>query len=186
MKKKVFVQNSIILYFCLLLFLSIMSLCVYAIITLIAQGVNSFLKWIYLFFAIGGFLFMAYTFMRFARNRIILNQNEVYVPKHWGNSKQKIQFETHIKYEEINDIYLVMSTNNSLNQESKWIFTPMPYIVFECGNGIQKAINVYFYSKKQVVNIIDEIIKRAKTVNNNRLVKDGNQILLDFIKSKKS
>ena len=185
MNKKVYVQNSIILYCCLLLFLTIMSLCVYAVVTLVTQGINSFLKWIYLFFAIVVFLFMTYTFIRFARNRIILNQNEIYVPKNWGNKKQIIQFETHIKYEEISDIYLVMSTNNSLNKESKCLFTPMPYIVFECDNGIQKAINVYFYSKKQVVNIIDETIKRAKAVNNNRLLKGGNQILLDFIKLKK-
>lgn len=184
MKEKVFIQKSVILYCCLFLFLTIMSLCVYAAIVLITQGINSFLRWAYLFVIIGSIIFIAYTFIRLARNRIILKSDEIFVPEHWGSSEQKIQFETHIKYEEINNIYIITSTKNSLNKESKWIFTPMPYIVFECENNIKKAINVFYYSKKQVINMIDEVIQRAKSLNNKKLLKNGKQIFLDFTKSK--
>lgn len=83
-----------------------MGLCTYVTISLIIQGVDTFLRWIYLFSAIGAFIFIAYLFIRFARNRIILKTDEVYVPEHWGNDKQKIQFETHINYKEISDIYI--------------------------------------------------------------------------------
>ena len=186
MKKKVFIQKSVILYCCLFLFLTIMSLCVYAAIVLIAQGINSFLRCAYLLVTIGSFMFFTYTFIRFARNRIILKLDEVFVPEHWGSDKQKTQFETHIKYEEINNIYIISSTNNSLNKESKWIFTPMPYIIFECENNIKKAINVFYYSKKQVINIIDEVVQRVKTLNNKKLLKNGKQIFLEFTESKVS
>lgn len=77
-----------------------------------------------------------------------------------------------------------MSSNNSLNKESKMIFTPMPYIIFECENDIKKAVNVFYYSKKQVVKIIDEIVNRAKISNNKKLLKSGNEIYTEFIKLK--
>lgn len=183
MRTKVFFQKSVILYFALLLFLAIMGLCIYVAVTLISQGIDTLIKWIYLISAIGGFIFIAYLFIRFARNRIVLKYNEIYIPEHWGNNKQKIQFETHVKYTEISNIYLIEGSNNSLNKESKFIFTPMPYIIFECEDGIKKAVNVFYYSKKQVIKIIDEVINRAKLLNNNRLLKSGNEIFLEFKKS---
>lgn len=184
MKKKVFVQKSIIIYCGLFLFLLIMGLSVYAIFLIISQGINSFLRWVYLFSAIGVFIFFAYTFIRFARNRIVLKSDEIFVPENWGSDKQKIQFDTHIKYEEICNIYLTISTNNSLNKKTKWIITPMPYIIFECDKDTQKAINVFYYSKKQVITILNEIVERVKRLNKNRLVRSGNEIFSEFMKSR--
>ena len=182
MKKKIYFQKSIVLYCGLFLFLSIACLCFYAIIYIIQNGLNSFLDGVYFVAAIGGFIFMVYTFIRFARNRIVLKSDEIFVPAYWGNNKQKLQFETHIEYSKIYNIRMITGTSNSLNKESKQLFTPMPYIIFDCDDNKQMAINVFYYSKKQVIQIIDEIIKRAKTLNNNRLTKDGNQIISDYIK----
>mgnify|MGYP006886774062 CR=1 FL=1 len=183
MKTKIYFQKSVILYLGLFLFLAIMAMCIYIIISIILQGLNTVLELIYLCSAIGGFILFSYLFIRFARNRIVLKPDEIYVPEHWGNNKQKIQFQTHIKYEEIYDIFLTISTNNSLNKTSKLIFAPMPYLVFNCDKDIQKAINVFYYSKTQVIKMINEIIKRAKVLNNNRLIKNGTQIMSDFINS---
>lgn len=61
----------------------------------------------------------------------------------------------------------------------------MPYIVFDCKDGRQNAINVQFYSKKQIIIIIDEIKKRAKLMGNELHIKSGSEILLDFLKSQK-
>jgi hypothetical protein len=170
MKKKVFFQISVILYIALALFLAIIAACVYVVIEFFTSLINNAtaLEWGYLVAAVGGFIFMAYTFIRLARNRIILNEMEIFVPENWGSKDHKIQYETHISYAEIKNIFIIYSDKNSLNKTSRWVFTPMPYIVFECENDKQKAINVFYYSKKQVVRIIDEAVSRAKNTKNNQ------------------
>ncbi len=183
MKKKVFFQISIILYIVLTLFLAVMAACVYVVIEFFTTLINNAtaLEWGYLVAAVGGFIFITYTFIRMARNRIILDEKEIFVPEDWGSKDHKIQFETHIPYFEIKSIFIISSDKNSLNKTSRWVFTPMPYIVFECENDKQKAVNVFYYSKKQVVRIIDEAVTRAKQLGNEIQVKTGQEILSEFL-----
>ena len=187
MKKRIFFQTSIILYIALALFLAIMAGCVYVVIEFFATLIDSatVLEWEYLVAAVGGFIFMAYTFIRMARNIIVLNETEIFVPENWGSNDHKIQYETHISYVEIKNIFMISSKNNSLNKTSRWVFTPMPYIVFECENDQKKAINVFYYSKKQVVRIIDEVISRTNKIKNNTIIKAGKEILSDFAEIQK-
>lgn len=187
MKKKMFFQISIVLYIMLIFFLTIIVAIIYAIIKLLSNGFNnSTLEWIYLISAILGLAFISYLFIKMAKNRIILKSTEIFVPANWGNKKSKIQYETKISYKEIQNIFMISSYKNSINQKTEWVFIPMPYIVFDCSDNKQKAINVYYYSKKQIIKIIDEIRIRAKNLGNNNLSKSGNEILSSFLETQKN
>lgn len=181
MMKKVFWQISIFLYIGILIFLGIAAAGVYVIVYFFVDiNDKAVLDWIYLIVSIGAVLFCIYTIIRLGKNRIVLLETEVFVPKNGGRKGNRIQYETHIKYIEIKNIFITMSDKNSRGGESSWVLVPMPYIVFECTDGSQKAINVYFYTKKQVIKIIDLAIERAKLLGNNMDIKTGTDILLDF------
>ena len=57
----------------------------------------------------------------------------------------------------------------------------MPYIVFECNNSEQKAINVFYYSKKSIIKIIDEAIKRTAICKNLKEIESGDKVLENFL-----
>ena len=61
-----------------------------------------------------------YTIIKYARNRIIIDEQEIFVPEQWGGKEEKWQFETHIKYTDIKDIFFLLSNNNSLNKPMQW------------------------------------------------------------------
>lgn len=187
MKKKIFFQISIILYIGLLLFLGLTAAGIYVVSEFFISKISdaSAFDWIGMLAGLFTVIFMGYTFIRMARNRIILNESEIFVPENWGNKNNKIQYETHIYYAEIQKIFIISSDKNSLNKTSRWIFTPMPYIVFECEDDKQKAINVFYYSKKQVIRILDETITRAKAIGNPMDTKTGAEILSDFLELQK-
>lgn len=181
MKKRVFLQKSILIYICLLILLGMLAACICALIYLLRQGLSDLKSWIVLVAAIWGGAFCIYTFIRMARNRIILLANEIFVPEQWGSKSYKTQYETHIAYTEIENIFITISAKNSLGGEASQIFTPMPYIIFECKSG-QKAINVYYYTKRQVIQIINMAIAQAKLLGNNLAI-NGESLMLDFLKN---
>lgn len=79
-----------------------------------------------------------------------LTETEIFVPEHWGGKDDKIQYKTHIPYAKIRNIFMIVSDKNSLGKIARWVFTPMPYIVFNCNQGEQKAINVFYYIKNKI------------------------------------
>ncbi|MFA6860605.1 MAG: hypothetical protein WCR30_04380 [Clostridia bacterium] len=184
MKRKIFFQVSIILYVVILLFLAFVAAGMYVVFEFFFSKINNANTddWIGMLAGLFTVMFMGYTFIRFARNKIILDKNEIFVPDHWGNKDNKIQYETHVPYLEIKNIFMIITTNNSLNKPAKWIFTPMPYIVFDCKDKKQRAINVFYFSKKQIIKIIDESITRAQELGNNLEIKTGNEIFSDLLK----
>lgn len=93
--------------------------CIYALIYLLRQGLSDLKSWIGLVAAIGGGAFCIYTFIRMARNRIILLTNEIFVPEQWGCKSYKAQYKTHIVYTEIENIFITISDKNSLGGRSK-------------------------------------------------------------------
>lgn len=182
MKRRIYFQVSIILYIGLALLLAIIIAAIYYIVEFFKSIINkaSILEWLELLAAIGGFFYMSYTFWRIARNRIILDKNEIFVPGHIAPKDNKIQYETHIPYRDIENIFLVITEKNSLNKTSRFVFTPMPYVVFDCKDGSQKLVNVYYFSKRQVISIMDETISRAKLLGNDLKIKSGEEIYSEF------
>lgn len=186
MKKKTYFQKSILLFLVLLMMLFFLAVSVYAIVWIFLEKSEKTVHGIFLF--LGSIVisaYMVYSFIRMARNRIILNKDEIFVPEHWGRADEKLQFETRIRYDEIEDIFIIALDKNSLNESPWQPVIPMPYIIFECKNDVQKAINVFYYSKKQIVNIIDEAVMRAKMTNNDIDI-TGEKVLSEYIEVKKN
>lgn len=185
--KKVFWQGSILLHIGLLIFLGLTAIGVYLIVSFFthAPSDETYPDWAYLVVGIGTALYGIYTFVKLAKNRIILTETEIFVPGHWGSEDSRIQYETHIKYDEIKNIFMTASNKNSLGQDARWVITIMPYIVFECRDGGQEAINVLYFSKKQAIKIIDLAIERAKALGNDLNSPTGEQILAEFLKHEK-
>lgn len=184
--RKVYFQNSILIYSILLLFLFIAASSIYVIVYFFSTFNIQFytIEWVYIIVASCTFIYSLYTTIRVARNRIILDIKEIYVPENWGNKKSILQLETHIPYGKIKNISLIKSKNNSLGQKVKMAFVDMPYIVFECVDDKNYLINVYYYSKKQVVDIINECINRADLIGNRLTIGTGEEILQKFCERK--
>lgn len=183
MKRKVYFQVSILLYLVLIIILTITFGCIYVMIFFIKDLLHTAttFEWAGFIASIFGFFYTSYSFVRMAKNRIILDNTKIYVPNHWGGKDYKLQYELHISYLDINNIYLVLSNRNSLNKPLKWATLPMAYIVIDCNDKTQKNINVFYYSKKQVIQIIDEIKKRAELLGNDLHIKSGSIMLNDFL-----
>lgn len=187
MKKKTFIQISITLYSLLALLLTIVAAALYVVIEFIRSynKIADALEWAGFIAAILAIILLAYLIIRLIRNRIVLEINNIYVPAYWGKNINKTQHKIKINYEEIQDIAIIASNKNSLNTAISH-FATMPYIVFHCKDGSQNAVNIQFYSKKQVIAIIDEIKVRAAIMGNElQNIKTGTEILSDFLQSQK-
>lgn len=186
MKRKVYYQISIILYMLLAVLLAIFTASVYVVVWFLKDKVFTENVWAWAGFvaAVFAIFFIGYNIIKMAKNRIVLNDKEIYVPEHWGSKDYKLQYETHISYSDIRNIYIVLSNNNSLNEPLKWGTLPMPYIVFDCNSEEQKAVNVFYFSKRQTVKIIDDVILRAKKRGNDLVIGNGEKILKKFLEKR--
>lgn len=97
---------------------------------------------------------------------------------------RKIQYNTDIVYSEIKNISITASNKDSLGQTVKHVFVKMPYIVFKCKDGTEKAVNVYYFNKKQKIAIIDEVICRAKNKGNDLEIESGEKLWDKFYSEK--
>ncbi|MGN0807433.1 MAG: hypothetical protein ACI4MN_03170 [Candidatus Coproplasma sp.] len=68
---------------------------------------------------------------------------------------KKIQYELCLKYEDITDIGVDFTKNDTHDKEVPYIFVDMPNIVLTQKNGKKERINVYYYSLRQKIQIID-------------------------------
>ncbi|MDE7167315.1 MAG: hypothetical protein K2O28_00525 [Clostridia bacterium] len=93
---------------------------------------------------------------------------------------RRFQHKTEIAYNEIDDILLIASDTDSRGRKVENVFIKMPYIVFKCKDGKQKAINVYYFNKKQKIRIIDEIRQRALEAGNILNIPSGEVMWNDY------
>lgn len=124
--------------------------------------------------------------------KIVIDKDEVKVKKDKGLGLRIIQHEVNLRYSTINDIKLVVSAVDTNGREQVGLIIPMPNIFIGCDNEGFKMINVYEYSKKQRIEIMDEIIKRAQAVgkllespNGEELIKQANEQYYGSKKKKK-
>ncbi len=137
----------------------------YSICWYLIRDSKTILDWIGLGVAIYFIAFLVYTFLRFIRRKIVLYEDRIFVLEDMGGKEVKIQYEVDLSFAEIENVYLEISNKNSLNKNMRWVITPMLYIVFDLNDGTKARINVYFYSKKQVISIIDYIIEKKKQID---------------------
>ena len=186
-KKRVFHQASLS-YFLVVAFYMVFFVCgAGCLIWLLFfdSEIYGVLPWASLIASIFAMFLFGYAILSLARNRIVLTNDEIQVPAHWGKKNVRLQYETHIRYNEIEDIYLVISVNNSYDKPVDWVYLPMLYVVFEKSDGCESRINLFYYSKKQTITLIDEVRQRASQLGNPLRVKEGKELLNEFIHNEK-
>lgn len=120
------------------------------------------------------------------KHKIVIDKTEIYVPAdHKGIFLRRLQYETKIVYSEINGLRLTKSSHNSNGESVFGVFVNMPYLVFTCATTKEKAINLYFYTRKQVVKMINDISERAIANGNELYVKPGEEMLQNFLQEYK-
>ena len=187
MKKKTFFQNS--WYFCLMFSIEILFAiaCVGLLVSVIFFNLSTNLslpKWFQITMFSLGVCLMIYLIVIWARDRIVLEPNRIYVPDSWNKTVVKVQYKTEVNYADIEGIFIAETQKDSLNLNDCSAL-PMPYIVIDCKNGDQKLINMYWYSKKRLKTILDEIIARARYVGNDFTSETGEEIYNTFLVKRK-
>ena len=187
MKKKTFFQNS--WYFCLMFSIEILFAiaCVGLLVSVIFFNLSTNLslpKWFQITMFSLGVCLMIYLIVIWARDRIVLEPNRIYVPDSWNKTVVKVQYKTEVNYADIEGVFIAETQKDSLNLNDCSAI-PMPYIVIDCKNGDQKLINMYWYSKKRLKTILDEIIARARNVGNDFTSETGEEIYNTFIIKRK-
>ena len=187
MKKKTFFQNS--WYFCLMFSIEILFAiaCVGLLVSVIFFNLSTNLslpKWFQITMFSLGVCLMIYLIVIWARDRIVLEPNRIYVPDSWNKTVVKVQYKTEVNYADIDGIFIAETQKDSLNLNDCSAL-PMPYIVIDCKNGDQKLINMYWYSKKRLKIILDEIIARARYVGNDFTSETGEEIYNTFLVKRK-
>ncbi len=124
------------------------------------------------------------TFLSFIKSRLIIDDKQISAPDDIGDERgtglRKIQHKTTIYFDEIEDIYICAGTFDSRGKHIEGVFNAMPYLVFVCKNNKEKMINIYYFSKKQVIYIINEIIRRAAILGNCFQCDSGEEMLAKF------
>ena len=187
MKKKTFFQNS--WYFCLMFSIEILFAiaCVGLLVSVIFFNLSTNLslpKWFQITMFSLGVCLMIYLIVIWARDRIVLEPNRIYVPDSWNKTVVKVQYKVEVNYADIEGIFIAETQKDSLNLNDCSAL-PMPYIVIDCKNGDQKLINMYWYSKKRLKTILDEIIARARYVGNDFTSETGEEIYNTFLVKRK-
>ena len=136
------------------------------IIGFVEYGI-SWLPFLVLFTSIFAILYFVRLSISMLSRKIILDDESIIVKKDKFSKKLIVmQYNVKVNYNDISNIYLTISPNDSHNQEVFGFFTPMPYIVLESKDGASHAIYCYYYSKRQVVDIFNEIVKKAQSKGN--------------------
>lgn len=97
-----------------------------------------------------------------ACKKIVIGDDTVRVREDRRGGFRVLQHAVNLSYTEIKDMKLIIAATDTNGEEQFGLVTPMPNIYFECTNANFKMINVYDYSKKQVIDILNEIRKRAQ------------------------
>ena len=187
MKRKIFFRSSglFVFYFSIEMIMEISGL--YVLFGLIFGQVPPMLSlpiWLLVVILVMGEILWTYVIIQFARERIVFEENQIYVPESWGKGREKIQYKTIVKYLSIDEVFFAESHKDSLNRQDCSVL-PMPYIVINCKDNKQKLINVAWHSKKQRIKIIDEIINRAKLHGNDFTHQTGEEIYKSYLTAKK-
>ncbi len=119
-----------------------------------------------------------------AKSKIVFESDHIFVPESGGKGKNKIQYEIKVDYSVITEVFFAESHKDSLNLYDCSAL-PMPYIALNCIDDKQELINIYWYSRKNRIEIADEIIERARRVGNDFTNKTGKELYDELIDLKK-
>lgn len=123
-------------------------------------------------------------FISLMSKKVIIDDEFIYVAQdRFEKILLSIQHETKIYYNDLSNIFLTFSSNDSRNKAVFGLFTPMMYIVLESKDNKSHAINVYYYTKKQIIEILNEIIHRSQ-LHGNLIAQESGEKIYDEFKEK--
>lgn len=166
----------ILFIFCLFFFGLIASIVCMNFIVM-NKFVGDLIEWVSFIFSIIAIIYISYLILRVSKRKIILYEDRIFVLEDVGSKDVKLQYELEIFFSDIQEILIKVDTRNSLNKSMRYVHTPMPYIVFVLSNGLEKRVNVYYYSKNQVIEVIDYIIKKKKVLSSIFSNKSGRELI---------
>ena len=122
-------------------------------------------------------LFISYELYRMEKYRIIFQDNGIFVSDFKQDNRVQLQRKMFIEYKNITGINITRSINNS---DDEYINAPSGFVgkshleIF-CKEKQKKRIFFMYFSKKQKVEIIDEIKLRMKESNSNTVIPDSRE-----------
>lgn len=178
---KKFYCRSPVLIFIYAIAISIFVVCLWYIVGMISGEFrdNTWKCWFALICAIIGICIAFLMILHTAIKNLIFDEEKISVKndiKIFGVIR-RLQYAVVIKYSDIKKVFYKELKTDSLGHEVSWIFVRMPYLFFECKDGKQKAINLYYFSKGQRKRIISEVIRRVEAVGNKLNVSSAEELL---------
>lgn len=166
-------------YISLSFYIIIIMVLLFVIFIFITDG-NYFMNiegWIALIGSVVGIVYFSKTVLHLIRRGIILFEKSIYVQEDIGSKDMKLQYKIETEFKDIEKISLSVNSKNTLNQNMRYIITPMPNIVLHLSDGKENRVNVFYYSKKQVIEIIDYIIGIKKISDSYYSNKSGKELI---------
>lgn len=174
--------KSIMLYFSIAFIAILLSILFFVMVFFIINLISSqdVMMWFSLASSIIGVIYLSYKLIHVMKRKILLYEDSIFISEDIGNKVIKLQYKTDVKFDQIEYIDMLISSNNSLNQSMRFVITPMPYIVLHLKNGKEEWMNMYYYSKKQTIEIINYIIEKKKKQVVDFTHKNGQELLNDL------
>lgn len=174
--------KSIMLYFSIAFIVILLTILFFVMVFFIINLTSSqhVMKWFSFACSIIGVIYFSYKLIYIMKRKILLYEDSIYISEDIGSKDTKLQYKTDVKFDQIEYIDMLISSNNSLNQSMRFVITPMPYIVFHLKNGKEEWMNMYYYSKKQTIEIIDYVIEKKKIQDVGFTHKTGQELLKDL------
>lgn len=181
MKEKVIRPKSPLLFCFIILILIMLSVCIAGnIVGFLEYGLN-WLPFILLLTTLFLMTYLCCLLISFISKKIIINDKFISVKKdRFSKILMAIQQEVEIDFHYLSNVYLTISSNDSHNRSRFGLFTPMLYIALESVDGRTDAINVFYYTKKQIIEVLNDIIQRAKSQANLIECESGEKIYNEF------
>lgn len=190
MKKKVFYQTNILWQcFCfaiLIIFIACFIVGIQLIIGISKNGLGNNFEDIAVSVALIILYFVAIAlilkvFIRLEHNNIYLDSYKIYMKDDWTKKRDKIQFYSEVKYEDIKSIDIIWSTKNSkgrvITSRTLASFLEKPYISITTKNGEIVNFFIMYISKKDVSKLIDEIKFRMQESGNMISIESTEQLV---------
>lgn len=183
---KKYSAKSIMLYLYLSILIIILIVLVYIFVSFFINFHNAqnFIGWLSFIASSSGIIYFFYKVAHVIKRSIVVYDNKIQVQEDIGGKDIKLQYALDVKFDDIQSIGITVDSNNSRNQYMRFVITPMPNVILHLKNGKSARINVYYYSKKQTIEIIDYIIGKKKLIDATFENKSG-QELIDGLKNVK-
>lgn len=177
--------KSVMFYISLSILIIIFIVLFYSIsIFIVEKNFNNIIYWLGFLALIIGIIYFFYKALHLIKRSIVVFENKIQVQEDIGGRDIKLQYALDVKFSDIQSISITVDSSNSRNQYMRFVITPMPNVILHLKNGKSARINVYYYSKKQTIEIIDYIIGKKKLIDATFENKSG-QELIDGLKNAK-